>query len=178
MSYHANIAAVEDLVEKIMPLVWKKQPDAQLFIVGKDPTPAVQALSEIPNVSVTGSVPDMRPYLAEACVAISTVRYGVGVQNKVLEAMAMGTPVVCSSQANSALNTRNGEDILVGSHAEEVAQHIVTLLQSPEKREHIGAAGRRYVETYHTWDHAAQLLETLYQKAIQTAPDRVQAGTA
>ncbi len=173
MSYHANIAAVEDLVEKIMPLVWKEQPNAQLYIVGKDPAPSVQILGQIPNITVTGSVPDMRPYLAEAAVAISTVRYGVGIQNKVLEAMAMKTPVVCSSQANSALKTRSGYDILVGDNSEEVAYHILSLLGSAEKREQIGTAGRKYVETYHTWNHAAELLETLYQKAIEASSYQV-----
>jgi glycosyltransferase involved in cell wall biosynthesis len=167
MSYHANIAAAEDLVEKIMPLVWREQPNARLSIVGKDPSPAVQALGQRPNVTVTGSVPDMRPYLAEAALALSTVRYGVGIQNKVLEAMAMGTPVVCSPQANSALKTQNGQDILVGDGAEAVARHILDLLASAEKRERIGAAGRLYVERYQTWDHAAELLEGMYRKAQQ-----------
>ena len=162
MSYHANVAAVEDLVHKIMPLVWRTQPQAQLYIVGKDPTEAVQDLAKTPNVVVTGSVPDMRPYLANAAVALSTVRYGVGIQNKVLEAMAMATPVVCSPQANSALQTRNGEDILVGESAEAIAAHILDLLGSPEKRSRIGTAGRKYVETYQTWDRSVSILESMY----------------
>jgi sugar transferase (PEP-CTERM/EpsH1 system associated) len=164
MSYHANIAAVEDLVSKIMPLVWAQQPEAHLYIVGKDPAPTVQAMGENPHITVTGSVPDMRPYLAEAAVALSTVRYGVGIQNKVLEAMAMATPVVCSPQANSALRTQNGRDILVGDTPEAIAGHILDLLQSPQQRHQIGDAGRKYVETYHTWDSAAVTLETLYNR--------------
>jgi polysaccharide biosynthesis protein PslH len=166
MSYHANSAAVEDLVHKIMPLVWKEQPNTQLFIVGKDPAPAVLALGKLPQVAVTGSVPDIRPYLAEAAVALSTMRYGVGIQNKVLEAMAMGTAVVCSPQANSALKTRHGVDILVGDSPEALARHILDLLDSPAQRDQIGAAGRKYVETYQTWDRAASLLEALYATAI------------
>ncbi len=162
MSYHANVAAVEDLVHKIMPLVWRTQPQAELYIVGKDPTEAVKALAQIPNVVVTGSVPDMRPYLASAAVALSTVRYGVGVQNKVLEAMAMATPVVCSPQANSALQTHVGEDILVGDSSEAIAAHILELLASPEIRNRIGAAGRKYVETYQTWDRSVSILENIY----------------
>ncbi len=162
MSYHANVAAVEDLVHKIMPLVWRAQPQAQLYIVGKDPTEAVKALAQNSNVVVTGSVPDMRPYLASAAVALSTVRYGVGVQNKVLEAMAMATPVVCSPQANSALQTCIGEDILVGDSPEAIANHILDLLASPEKRTRIGAAGRKYVETYQTWDRSVSILENMY----------------
>jgi sugar transferase (PEP-CTERM/EpsH1 system associated) len=165
MSYHANIAAVEDLVEKMMPLVWKECPNAHLEIVGKDPSPVIQLLGQSPNITVTGYVPDMRPYLAQAALAISTVRYGVGIQNKVLEAMAMGTPVVCSTQASSALRAEHGRDLLVGNTSEEIAQHILDLLKSPEKRASVGQAGRRYVEQHQTWDSAAALFEALYRKA-------------
>ncbi len=169
MSYHANIAAVEDLVEKIMPLVWRELPQAELYIVGKDPAPSVQALGQRPNVTVTGSVPDLRPYLAEAAVALSTVRYGVGIQNKVLEAMAMQTPVVCSPQACSALQAEIGRDLRVGATPQAIAGEIIRLLGSVQERESVGAAGRRYVETYHNWDSAAVRLEALYRAAAAPA---------
>lgn len=167
MSYHANIAAAEDLVYKIMPLVWKQEPQASLQIVGKDPTPVISELGQRPNITVTGYVPDLRPYLAQAAIAVSTVRYGVGIQNKVLEAMAMGTPVVCSTQASSALQAQHGRDLLVGDTPEALAGHIVDLLRSPEKREQIGQEGRHYVENHQTWDSAAAILETLYTRATQ-----------
>ncbi|MCA0456650.1 MAG: glycosyltransferase [Chloroflexi bacterium] len=172
MSYHANIAAAEDLVQKVMPLVWQKQPQTQLYIVGKDPSEAVQAFGQIPNVVVTGSVPDMRPYLASAAMSLSTVRYGVGVQNKVLEAMAMATPVVCSPQAVSALGVRQGEDVLVGDTPEAIANHIVDLLGAPEKRQRLGDNARRYVETYQTWDHSVSILEAMYTEAAQSGRSR------
>lgn len=165
MSYHANVAAVEDLAQRIMPLVWKTQPGANLQIVGKDPAPVIQDLGQHPNIAVTGYVPDMRPYLAQAAIAVSTVRYGVGIQNKVLEAMAMATPVVCSPQASSALKAQNGRDLLVGDTPEAIAAHIVALLDAPKQRAAVGAAGRRYVETYHTWDSAAAQFEALYEKS-------------
>jgi glycosyltransferase involved in cell wall biosynthesis len=81
MSYHANVAAVEDLVHQIMPLVWAQQPDVTLQVVGKDPAPVIQMLGEDPRIEVTGFVADMRPYLTQAAAAVSTVRYGVGIQN-------------------------------------------------------------------------------------------------
>ena len=165
MSYHANIAAVEDLANVIMPLVWKHKPDANLQIVGKDPASVIQALGQHPNIEVTGFVSDMRPYLAQAAVAVSTVRYGVGIQNKVLEAMAMATPVVCSPQASSALTAQPGRDLLLGATPEAVAEQIVTLLGAPEQRATLGAAGRRYVEANHTWDGAAARFERLYEQA-------------
>lgn len=165
MSYHANVAAVEDLVHKIMPLVWQTYPNAHLQIVGKDPAPVIQMLGQSPNITVTGYVPDMRPYLAQTAIAVSTVRYGVGIQNKVLEAMAMATPVVCSTQAASALQAENGRDLLIGAHPEALAQHIISLLASAEKRNAIGQAGRHYVEQFQSWDSAAVILENLYQRA-------------
>lgn len=166
MSYHANIAAVEDLVNDIMPLVWAEQPDTHLKIVGKDPAPVIQMLGQHPNITVTGFVTDMRHYLAEATVAISTVRYGVGIQNKVLEAMAMATPVVCSVQACSALETVSGRDLMVGDDPESIACHILDLMESPQKQASIGSAGRHYVEQHQTWDGAAALLEQLYRRSI------------
>ncbi len=165
MSYHANVAAVEDLVHQIMPLVWAEQPEVQLEIVGKDPAPVIQVLGEDSRIKVTGYVPDMRPYLAQATAAVSTVRYGVGIQNKVLEAMAMGTPVVCSSQACSALKTRAGQDLLVGDSPASIARQILNLLDSPDTQAALGRAGRQYVETHHSWDQAAALFEGLYTAA-------------
>jgi glycosyltransferase involved in cell wall biosynthesis len=109
----------------------------------------------------------MRPYLAQAAVAVSTVRYGVGIQNKVLEAMAMETPVVCSTQAASALRIQAGQDLLVGDNPESIARHILDLLASPEKRASLGSAGRQYVETHHNWDQAAALFESRYLNAQQ-----------
>lgn len=114
----------------------------------------------------------MRPYLAQAALAVSTVRYGVGIQNKVLEAMAMATPVVCSPQASSALAAQPGRDLLVGATPEAVAGHIVTLLGAPDQRAAVGAAGRRYVETQHTWDSAAARFEHLYEQAARPAAPR------
>lgn len=169
MSYHANIAAAQDLAEKIMPLVWQQQPDAHLQIVGKDPSPVIRLLGQHPNITVTGFVPDMRPYLAEAAVAISTVRYGVGIQNKVLEAMAMATPVVCSPQACSALSTQMGRDLLVGETPEAIAGHILQLLNQPETRAALGAAGRQYVERNQSWTRAVELLEEIYERVVPLA---------
>jgi glycosyltransferase involved in cell wall biosynthesis len=167
MSYHANVAAVEDLVHQIMPLVWSQQSDVTLQVVGKDPAPVIQMLGEDPRIEVTGFVADMRPYLAQAAAAVSTVRYGVGIQNKVLEAMAMGTPVVCSSQACSALKTQPGQDLLVGDNPQHIAQHILDLLNTPDTRIALGQAGRRYVESYHSWNQAAAQFEALYHTAVQ-----------
>lgn len=115
----------------------------------------------------------MRPYLASATLSLSTVRYGVGVQNKVLEAMAMATPVVCSPQAVSALKVQNGEEVLVGDTPEAIAAHIIDLLRTPEKRQKLGENARRYVETNQTWDHSVSILENMYSEAVHAGRARV-----
>ncbi|MEW5958650.1 MAG: glycosyltransferase [Chloroflexota bacterium] len=168
MSYHANIAAALDLVAKIMPLVWQKFPEAHLIIAGKDPSAELVELAADPRITVTGTVPDLRPYLAQATVAVSPIRYGVGIQNKVLEALAMETAVVSTPQATSALQIQPGQDLLVGDTPQTIAQAVLALLADPSLRRQIGLAGRRYVQTYHDWQVAAEKLEQVYHAAIAT----------
>lgn len=169
MSYHANLAAALDLANRIMPLVWARQPDAQLFLVGKDPPKALLTLADHPRITVTGTVPDLRPYLARATVAVSPLRYGVGIQNKLLEAMAMATPVVSVSQATAALQTEPGRDLLVADTPESFAEAVSCLLANDALCREVGQAGRHYVETHHNWDRIAERLETVYGEAILDA---------
>lgn len=167
MSYHANVTMVLYLFEEIMPLVWARHPEARLVVVGKDPVKEIVALDEHPNVTVTGTVEDLPPYLQRATVAIAPIAYGAGIQNKVLEAMACGTPVVTSRQAVTALQAEIGRDLLVGDGAADFANRIIMLLENPELRKQLGDAGRCYVEAYHHWGNVAARLDDLYAKAIE-----------
>ncbi len=166
MSYHANVAAALDLVRQVMPLIWQQLPEAKLTIAGKDPTPDLLALTADSRITVTGTVPDLRPYLAQATVAVSPMRYGVGIQNKVLEAMAMVTPVVSTPQAVSALQTQAGQEVLVAGTPQVMAQAVIRLLSDNTLRQRIGQTGRRYVETYHDWESVAKKLEAVYREVI------------
>lgn len=166
MSYHANIAAAMDLATKVLPLVWQQLPEARLVIAGKDPPESLQALAADPRISVTGWVPDLRPYLAGATVAVLPLRYGVGIQNKVLEAMAMATPVVTTPQTMTALQAHAGQDIVVADTPPAMSQTVLALLADADRRQQVGQAGRRYVETHHDWQNVAAKLETVYQAAI------------
>lgn len=170
MSYHANIAAALDLATKVMPLVWQQSPTARLVIAGKDPAPELQALASDSRIDVTGTVPDLRPYLAQATVAVTPIRYGVGIQNKVLEAMAMATPVVSSPQAVSALQLQDGQDVLVAEKPPAMAEAIRRLINEPDLRQQVGQAGRRYVEQHHDWHLAAQRLTEIYQEVASHKP--------
>ena len=169
MSYHANVAAALDLATQVMPHIWRRRPEARLVIAGKDPTAELQALAADPRITVTGTVPDLRPYLARATVAVSPMRYGVGIQNKVLEAMAMATPVVTTPQATTALQAEPGEDLLVASTPRGIAEAVLALLTNPALRLRLGQAGRRYVEIHHDWSAVAGKLEAIYREAIAEA---------
>ncbi len=164
MSYHANVTAAVYLVREIMPLVWRRRPDVRVEIVGKDPTREVQALAAgEPRVTVTGLVPDIRPYLRRATLAVSPIRYGAGIQNKVLEAMACGAPVVASSLAVSALAVQPGEDLLVADDPAAFTGHILRIIETPSLQARLSKAGRAYVEAHHDWGVIVTNLEDNYR---------------
>ncbi len=165
ISYHANSAAVLYLGREVMPRVWQQRPDARLMIVGKDPTPAVRALSADPRVTVTGYVDDLRPYFARATVSVTPLLYGAGTQYKVLEAMASGVPVVATPRVVGGLQAQPDRDLLVGEDADQLARHIVRLINDAALRREIGAAGRRYVERYHSWPQIVNTLAAIYAEA-------------
>jgi polysaccharide biosynthesis protein PslH len=142
------------------------------LIVGKDPPASVRSLAQNPAVTVTGTVDDIRPYLQIAGVAIVPLLYGAGVQNKVLEAMACGTPVVATPQAVQALGVVADRDILLGDSPEELAKQILGLVQDSDSQNRVGQAGRRYVEENHQWARIAKVLEGVYHEVISTRRER------
>jgi sugar transferase (PEP-CTERM/EpsH1 system associated) len=167
MSYHANITMVQYLVHEIMPLVWAEQPEIELYIVGKDPSPAIQTLAQNPAIVVTGTVDDLRPYLQQSTAAVVPLVYGAGSQLKLLEAMACGTPVIASPPAISALDVCPGQDLLIAKEPKDFAGAILRLLQDPQLQQQVGQAGRMYVERHHHWASIAKQLEELYMHALE-----------
>ena len=141
MDYRANAEAVIAFVRDVWPLVRRSAPDAVFAIVGANPTAAVRALDGANGVMATGRVDDVRPWLAHAKVAVAPMRVARGVQNKLLEAMAMGKAIVASPTAVTGVNI--GEDALcIADGAAATAQHIVSLMNDPERRRRLGEAAR------------------------------------
>jgi polysaccharide biosynthesis protein PslH len=168
MSYHANVTMVQHLVQEILPRVWQQRPEVRLLIVGKDPPREIVELGAVRRrIDITGTVPDIRPYLQRATLAVVPMVYGAGVQNKVLEAMACATPVVAYAPAVAALSAQAGEDVAVADGADAFAAAIVSLLAQPERRQQMGWSGRAYVERYHNWMGIAAGLEEIYQSLVQ-----------
>jgi polysaccharide biosynthesis protein PslH len=166
MSYHANVTMALHFLEAVMPHVWALRPEVRLNIVGKDPPRRLLAAARRPNVTVTGAVADIRPYLQRATIAVAPILYGAGIQNKVLEAMACATPVVATPQAVSALQVVPGRDLMVAERPAEIAGMILSLLSAPESARQCGWNGRCYVEKHHHWAHVARQLEDTYTSAI------------
>lgn len=162
MSYHANVAAALDLIREIMPRIWAHRPEVRLWIVGRNPPSRLRQAARDPRVEIIGTVPDLRPYLARATLAVCPMRYAVGIQNKVLEAMAMGTPVVATPPVQGGLRAVPGRDLVIAAGAEAFAEAVLRLLDDPAERAALGTAGRAYVETHHRWEALAERLERVY----------------
>lgn len=167
MSYHANVTMLMFLVREVMPIVWAENPDVKLLVVGKDPSASVRTLGEHPAITVTGTVPDLRPYLRKATMAVVPLVYGAGSQLKLLEAMACGTPVVATPRAILALKAKAGQDLLVAEQPEEIAASILKLIENPDFSYHVGQNGQKYVRDNHRWSGIAQQLEDIYRKAVE-----------
>ncbi|PZO18269.1 MAG: glycosyl transferase family 1 [Leptolyngbya foveolarum] len=157
-----NIDAVTFLAREIFPLVLQKHPAAALSLVGARPTPAVQALSEIPNVTVTGKVSEMRPYLHESTVCVIPMRTGYGIKNKTLEAMAAGVPIVASDRGLEGLAVEGNNIPLRALRAETAAEYataIGRLFDSAELRAQLSENGRALIERDYTWAIAGEQYE-------------------
>jgi len=165
MSYYANEAAARFFCSDVFPLIASREPRATLTIVGSSPSKLVQRYGRAAGVTVTGYVPDIRPHVRAARVAVCPITVGAGIQTKVLEAMAMGRPVVATSKACRALSVNNGEHLLIADKPDEFADAVVRLIHDDELAETLGRNGRAYVETQHNWDDKARQLIDAYQKA-------------
>lgn len=175
MSYHANVAGAQMLVARILPLIWREHPDVHLTIAGADPPADVRHLARDPRISVTGYVSDLRPLISAAQVSVSPLPYAVGIQNKVLEALALGTPVVASTSAAQGLQTVAGQDLLVCETAEDFAAAVCRVLTEPRLARSLVDHGLRYVATYHDWDTITDHLASVYAQAgaaLAPAPTR------
>ncbi|QDT14190.1 TIGR03087 family PEP-CTERM/XrtA system glycosyltransferase [Alienimonas californiensis] len=162
MDYRPNVNAVTWFVREVWPQVRETRPEATFEIVGRRPTPAVTALHGRDGVTVTGSVPDVRPHLAAAHVAVTPLRIARGLQNKVLEAMAAGVPVIASPAAAEGLLAVAGQDYLAAAAPAEWANEIVGLFANEDRRRALASAGRCHVEERHDWRRCvAPLFELL-----------------
>ena len=181
MDYFPNIDAVRYFCRHIFPSIKEVLPAAHFYIVGRNPTEPVKKLGREPQVTVTGSVPDVRPYLAQAGVAVAPFRIARGIQNKNLEAMAMGVPVVGTSTAFEGMAATELDGVRITDVPERFAQEVVALLNDPERRRECSLRARRYVQRYHKWEdqgaRLACLLRTIAETPVSSDEGYGQNGT-
>ncbi|NDP47096.1 MAG: TIGR03087 family PEP-CTERM/XrtA system glycosyltransferase [Sulfuriferula multivorans] len=162
MDYWPNVDAVTWFAEHILPRVREVIPAAQFTIVGSRPSEAVLALAGHPGVVVTGGVPDVRPYLAHAACAVAPLRIARGVQNKVLEAMAMARPVIASAQAAEGLRAEAGRDFTLAHGEAEFARAVVDKLQHPES----ATLARESVLAHYDWARNLAVIDALFESPL------------
>jgi len=152
----------------ILPLIRKARSDVELRLVGARPASAVRALASGERVSLAAGVAAMAPELAAATVAVIPLRAGSGLQNKVLEAMAVGTPVVATPQAVGGLDVHPGEHLLVAEDADGLAAATVALLRDPDRARGLARAARMLVEQRYRWEDSAAGVEAAWRAAAAT----------
>jgi glycosyltransferase involved in cell wall biosynthesis len=175
MSYGPNVDAAIRLARHILPIVQASIPAARLAIVGRDPSPSVAALASLPGVRVTGSVPDMRPYLQEAAVFAAPLRFGAGIQNKLLEAMAMEVPSVVSTIAGDGLRTEAGDlpPIAVADDDGAFAAALVDVLRRVGDDPSPDGEARAFVTRHFSWERCGRvLLDQIDAARADRRPDR------
>jgi sugar transferase (PEP-CTERM/EpsH1 system associated) len=162
MDYYPNAQAMLLFCRDVLPLIWAQRPQVRLMIVGNNPPPAIRALAEDERITVTGYVHDIRPYLGRAAVALAPLLVAAGMQNKVLEALAMATPIVATPASCRALQVKDGVHLLMAEGSSLFARAVLRLLEDRSLAERLQIAGRAYVEAHHSWQHSADLLCSMY----------------
>lgn len=168
MDYWPNVDAVEWFVRNVLPLLQQQHAGLRFYIAGARPTEQVKTLAAMTGVVVTGAVPDMRPYIKFADVAVAPLRIARGVQNKVLEAMAMARPVVASPQAAEGIDAEPGLHFLVADQATEFAAAVSRLLVNGDSG--MGAVARECVQSRYDWQKNLALFERIFSATGSAVP--------
>jgi polysaccharide biosynthesis protein PslH len=162
MDWMPNVDGIQWFVEEVLPLIRKRRPDCSLVIAGRRPTPGIQRLAERDShIRVTGTVPDIRPYLWESAVSIVPLRIGGGTRLKIYEAMAAKIPVVSTRIGAEGLDIRNGEDIHIADSPAEFAERCLALLDDPTARTRMADIAFSIVASRYSWEIVSRKFEEL-----------------
>jgi sugar transferase (PEP-CTERM/EpsH1 system associated) len=169
MDYLPNVDGCIWFVREILPRIRERRRDVRFTIIGARPTPEVLALGSEPGVEVTGFVDDPREHLARASISVAPLRIARGIQNKVLEALAMGLPVVGTTSATQGVEGEPGRDFLLADSVDDSVAAILGLLEDPAAARELGARGRRFVEERYDWEATLRPLDALLERLATTA---------
>ena len=166
MDYYPNQHGVIDFCANVLPRIREANPEATFSVVGAKPSQEILDLAKLPGVTVTGTVPDVRPYITRAAVTVAPLQIARGTQNKILESLAMGVPVVSSEVAAKGIDAVPGDHFLAAGTADDFAVKTLRLLADPDERRRLGEAGRARMETHHTWPAAMRKLDLLIDDCL------------
>lgn len=166
MDYYPNQQAVLWFCAEVWPHLRDRHPNLHFLIVGADPPGRIRNLSRIPGITVTGSVEDVRPFVQRAMLTVAPLFIARGTQNKLLESMAAGTPVICSTLAAGGVDALPGEHLLVADGAREWVDAVDELLRSPERRMELSRAARERVESHHSWSASLRRMEDFISDVV------------
>ena len=165
MNYRPNVDAVTWFAREVLPQLRQRWPRLRLSVVGRQPTAEVRALQGT-GVRVTGAVADVRPWLQHAAVAVAPMRIARGVQNKILEAMAMGRPLVAARDCVQALEATPGVHLAAASHASDYLREVSALLADRAGAERLGVAARGHVQSHHAWPQRLAPLHECLERCL------------
>jgi glycosyltransferase involved in cell wall biosynthesis len=169
--YFPNRDAVLYFYNEILPLIKSAVPDVKLYVVGNRPPKRISNLTSGGDIVVTGRVEDVRPYFAKSAVFVCPLRSGSGMQTKILEAMAMGVPVVTTSMGFEAIEATAGKDIIVADNARKFAQEVIRLLKDKELRQEVARNARKLVEGKYGWPSVVRRLDAIYEDITTAKPE-------
>ena len=166
MDYYPNQECMQRFCRQVWPGLRQRRPAMKLLIVGADPSPEIIRLGELPGVTVTGSVPDVRPWVRRSALMVAPLAIARGTQNKILEAMAIGVPVVTSRIAAGGVDAEPERHLLVADTAAEVTQAILRITENTAERERLALAGRGRMLSHHAWPRSMARLDGLIERCL------------
>jgi glycosyltransferase involved in cell wall biosynthesis len=166
MRTNTNVHAITWFAREIWPRIKQAEPSARLYVVGRQPAPEVVKLGELAGLTVTGEVASPADYIRKATVCINPIQVGAGMQNKLLEFLAMGKATVATTLANEGIGATPGRDLVIADTPEAFAEATLRLLRDPDRRLALGRSAREYVERQWSWEAQFTLLEEEFYRAL------------
>ena len=167
MDYYPNIEAMLRFCKDIFPLVRQHNVHAKMLIIGANPAAEIIALGDQDGITVTGTVDDVRPYVRGSAVMVAPLKIARGTQNKILEAMAMGVPVVCSDVAARGVDAVDGQQILVANSDKQCAEKILSVISNSDQRQRLSQAGRDWIVRSYSWEKAMLRLDDIIERCME-----------
>jgi sugar transferase (PEP-CTERM/EpsH1 system associated) len=166
MDYFPNQECMFEFCARTLPLIRARRPTVRLVIVGADPSPKVRRLERLEGVTVTGSVPEVQPHVQGSALTVAPLAIARGTQNKILESLAMGVPVVCSPLAAGGVDAAPDEHLLTARTPEEYSAAILRLLDDPTERERLARAGRSRMLSHHNWSNSMNRMDAIIDRCL------------